>query len=75
MYELNWLSEFGTAQKWVLASVGLPLFILYATALLLTSYNLHEVKGRIHTKVLLRTQVMLILIESLRLATAACCCI
>ena len=59
--------------SWVLFSLGLPLFFIYAISLLLTSYNLHEAKSRFATKVLLRTQVMILLIEAFRLASAFCC--
>ena len=51
----------------------MALFLIYAIALVLTAYNIYEVKNRVHTKVLLRTQVMLILIESLRLLSAILC--
>lgn len=59
--------------SWILFSIGLPLFFIYAISLLLTSYNLHEAKSRFATKVLLRTQVMILLIEAFRLASAFCC--
>ena len=59
--------------SWVIFSIGLPLFFIYAISLLLTSYNLHEAKSRFATNVLLRTQVMILLIEAFRLASAFCC--
>ena len=72
---INQFCYLDTTEAWIVFSIGLPLFIIYAAALALTSYNLHAVKGRFHTKVLLRTQVMLILIEAYRLTTALCCCV
>ena len=52
---INQFSKFDTTKAWIVFSLGLPLFLIYAAALVLTSYNLHAVKGRFHTKVLLRT--------------------
>jgi len=47
--------------------------ILYVLALIFTVINLLEVKRRVHTRVLLRTQVIMIVIESFRLITAVTC--
>lgn len=70
---VDMFESFNSTQKWVVFAIAVPLLIIYALALILTSYNLHEAKVRMHTIVLLRTQVMLLIIESFRLASALSC--
>ena len=56
-----------------LVIIGFALTIFYSTMLILTILNVHELRGRVHTKVLLRTQVIMILIEVCRLMAAISC--
>ena len=67
------IDNFPPWQHWSLGIIGLLLSIFYLATLVMTILNIYEVKGRVHTKVLLRTQVIMLLIESFRLVAAVAC--
>ena len=68
------LPSFGAVQRWTLFALGLLLSFFYIAVLTLTVLNVFYLKGRAHTtRVLFRSQFVMIIIESFRLVAAALC--
>ena len=62
-------------QSWTLFVVGLLMSAFYIGMLVLTLLNVLELKERIRMRVLLRSQLIMIMIEALRLVAATLCVI